>query len=135
MNPSFEAALAARLLWIDVRCFEGIRGLENEMEAAVNAAYAAVDQLAVSETWGVQRYGENVPPLLRDVPQLAERYKETFKAVIDAEFVWNSEYEYRQQREQYLKDIGQTYVQIERELITYWNEDCLGDPPLYTHLP
>lgn len=127
MNRSFEAALAARWLWMDVRWLESIGGLEREVEAAILTAYAAVDEMAEGETWGEPRYGANIPPLLLDVPQLAARYKMAFESCLEAERVLVQEFEFQQEREQYLSDLADTYAEIERDLIAGWKEDCRDD--------
>ncbi|RBB97353.1 hypothetical protein C3E97_028265 [Pseudomonas sp. MWU12-2115] len=127
MNPSFEVALAARLLWMDVRCLEHVGGLDADIKAAVEAAYEAVDQLAVMETGALYRYGSSVPPLFLDVPELATRYKVTFEGILEAERVWSEEYEYHLEREQYLRDIADTYAEIDRDLLAGWFEDCRDD--------
>lgn len=127
MNPSFEAALVARLLWMDVCCLKHIGGLETDITAAVEVAYEAVDQLAVMETGALFRYGTSVPPLLQDVPELAARYKATFEGILEAERVWSQEYEYHLEREQYLRDIADTYAEIDRDLMAGWCEDCRDD--------
>jgi hypothetical protein len=127
MNRAFEAALAARWLWMDVRCLESIGGLESEVEAAVQAAYAAVEQLAAGETFGFPRYGANVPPLLLDVPQLAEHYKLAYESYLEAEREWIQEMEYQQELEQHWQDLADTYAEIDRDLIAGWKADCLDD--------
>lgn len=127
MNRSFEAALAARWLWTDVRCLESIGGLANEVEAAIHAAYDAVEELAAIETYGSPRYRENVPPLLRDVPQLAERYKLTYGAFVEAERAWIREVEYQEELAQHRQDLDDTYAEIERDLIAGWKDDCRDD--------
>lgn len=128
MNRAFEAALAARWLWTDVRCLESIGGLECEVKSAIQAAFAAVEDLACYETGRVvPRYGANVPPLLLDVPELAEHYKRTYVECLEAEREWIQELEYQQEREQHLQDLADTYACIEHDLVSGWNQDCLDD--------
>lgn len=71
MNRAFEAALAARFLWSDALCLERLGVLQSEVMEVKQLALNAVADLAASETYGSQFYGQVVPPLLRDVPKLA----------------------------------------------------------------
>jgi len=77
MNCSFEKALQARLLWIDVRCCESL-GLLVHSHRAAHKARQLVEALAKHEARHANRYGGSVPPLLLDVPQLAELYVEAW---------------------------------------------------------
>lgn len=74
MNPAFKEALAARLLWVDVVVFESMEGCEARTEAAVQAAYDAVHQLASNDVLMYRHYGPRAPLLLQDVPELADQY-------------------------------------------------------------
>ncbi|WP_439126240.1 MAG: hypothetical protein ACNJA3_28130 (plasmid) [Pseudomonas rhizophila] len=74
MNPAFQEALAARLLWINVAAFAGIEGCEAQTEAALEAAYEAVHQLASNDVLTYRHYGSRAPILLQDVPELADQY-------------------------------------------------------------
>lgn len=78
MNNSFETALQARLLWIDVRCCVSI-GLHVHSHRAARKASQLVEDLAKYEARHAERYGGNIPPLLDDVPQLADLYVETWR--------------------------------------------------------
>lgn len=130
MNRAFEAALAARLLWLNVRCFEGIDGLDTEVEAATQAAYDAVHELALDEVITWQHYGANVPPLLRDVPQLAEHYTRTYELYRDGFAVDLEEERQRLEHEQNMQALANTYAEIERELVADCQSDCLDNNPL-----
>lgn len=127
MNRAFEAALAIRLLWLDVLCLERLGGLEAEVAAVKHLALDAVNDLAKSETYGSQFYGSAVPPLLQDVPQLADQYRQSYDAWIQAELELIEELEFLKEREQYLQDIAATYAQIERDLVAGWRQDLLDD--------
>nr|WP_011923046.1 hypothetical protein [Pseudomonas fluorescens]CAM96270.1 hypothetical protein pQBR0238 [Pseudomonas fluorescens SBW25] len=74
MNPAFEEALAARLLWINVAALAGIEGCEAQTEAALEAAYNAVHDLASNDVLTYRHYGLSAPLLLQDVPELADQY-------------------------------------------------------------
>ncbi|MBM5458710.1 hypothetical protein H8F21_14170 [Pseudomonas sp. P66] len=74
MNPAFQEALAARLLWVDVVALESIEGCEARTEAALQAAYDAVHALASNDVLTYRHYGPRAPLLLQDVPELADQY-------------------------------------------------------------
>lgn len=74
MNPAFQEALAARMLWINVAAFAGIEGCEDQVEAALQAAYDAVHELASNDVLTYRHYGPRAPILLQDVPELADQY-------------------------------------------------------------
>lgn len=74
MNPAFQEALAARLLWINVAAFAGIEGCEAQTEAALEAAYNAVHDLASNDVLTYRHYGPCVPIMLQDIPELADQY-------------------------------------------------------------
>lgn len=127
MNHAFEAALAARLLWIEVRCFEGIGGMEKEVEAAARTAFDKVHELALDEVITWQHYGANIPPLLRDVPQLAEHYTRVYELYREG-FAGDLEEEQRRhEQEQHMKALAGTYADTERWLEAGWRNDCLDD--------
>ncbi|MGE8063915.1 hypothetical protein [Pseudomonas sp. NPDC089569] len=75
MNQAFQEALAARLRWIDVVAFENIEGCEAMVEAALQASYEAVHQLAANDVLMHRYYGPKAPQLLLDVPELADQYE------------------------------------------------------------
>lgn len=127
MNRAFEAALAARLLWSDVLCLERLGGLEAEVSVAKQLALDAVADLAASETYGSQFYGSVVPLLFRDVPKLADHYRKSYDACIQAERDLIEELDYQKEREQYLQEIAATYLQIEHELNLGVKLDLLED--------
>jgi len=118
MNRAFETALAARFLWMDVVCLNGIGGFDKEVEVAVQAAYAAVRHLVLDAG---QHYGANVPLLLRDVPELAAQYAQVYPEYELREL------DYELERKQYMQDIADTYAEIDRELIDFWKSDCLDN--------
>lgn len=74
MNPAFQEALAARLLWVDVVVLEQIEGSDAQVEAALQAAYDAVHELASNDVLTYRHYGPRAPMLLQDVPELADQY-------------------------------------------------------------
>ena len=74
MNPAFQEALAARLLWVDVVVLEQIEGSDAQLEAALQAAYDAVHELASNDVLTYRHYGPRAPLLLQDVPELADQY-------------------------------------------------------------
>jgi hypothetical protein len=124
MNPSFEAALTARLLWIDVICLGGIEGVEEAVTAAVQAACEAVNDLAACEVFGRSHYGPNVPLLLQDVPQLAMHYLTTYESYIELSEQELLDMDYHEARERHMRDLADTYDSIESELVAGWKADC-----------
>lgn len=74
MSPAFEKALAARLLWINVKALEGLEGCEEQHEQAINTAYEAVHALVTHEILVEEHYGPRAPLLLVDAPELADQY-------------------------------------------------------------
>lgn len=74
MSPAFEKALAARLLWINVKALEGIEGCEAMHEQAIATAYDAVHALVNHEVLVEEHYGPRAPILLLDAPELADQY-------------------------------------------------------------
>lgn len=74
MNPAFQEALAARLLWINVAAFAGVEGCEAQTEAALEAVYNAVHDLASNDVLTYRHYGPRVPIVLQDIPELADQY-------------------------------------------------------------
>jgi len=74
MNPAFQEALAARMLWVDVVVLEQIEGSAAQVEAALQAAYDAVHELASKDVLTYRHYGPRAPLLLQDVPELADQY-------------------------------------------------------------
>lgn len=127
MNRAFEAALAARFLWSDALCLERLGVLQSEVMEVKQLALNAVADLAASETYGSQFYGQVVPPLLRDVPTLADHYRQSYDACVQAERELIEELEFQKERDQYLQDIAATYAQIEHDLNSGWKEDLLDD--------
>lgn len=75
MNPAFQEALSARMLWVNVAAFAGIEGCEAQTEAALQAAYDAVHELASNDVLKYRHYGPAAPTLLQDVPELADQYR------------------------------------------------------------
>ncbi|MEA9979852.1 MULTISPECIES: hypothetical protein [unclassified Pseudomonas] len=130
MNLAFEAALAARLLWMGVICLNGIGGFEKEAEAAAQAAYDAVDQLAYYDFVDWHHYGANAPLLLRDIPQLAEHYALAYEQCCEAapnQEKKRLDLESGLRHEQYMQDLADTYAEIEWELAEGWKQDCLDN--------
>lgn len=77
MNPAFEQALEARLLWMQVRSY-GSLGFHRMAGICAERAYMLVEHLAMSQArcplpWA-NPYGAVCPPLLSDVPRLADLY-------------------------------------------------------------
>lgn len=133
MNRAFEAALTARLCWIDVLMLEGLDGYEHQAQAAMAKALEAVEQLAWNDAVHWQHYGANVPPLLHDVPSLAEHYARAYECYLEAEREHEQiqkEWEIEQAYQQHLQDLADTYAYIEAELVAGWKEDCEQDGPL-----
>lgn len=130
MNRSFEAALTARLLWIDVAWLREVAGAERATEAAIQAAFSAVDWLVAVELHLRSHYGATPPLLLQDTPQLAARYVQVYEESLrDAEGqnVSLQELEYQHERDQYMQDLADTYAETERELAAGWKADCLDN--------
>lgn len=124
MNRFFEKALAARLLWVDVRAFEGMAGFVKEVEKATKGAFDHVDELAENEAYGGGHYGENVPLLLQDVPQLEQRYAEVYAMTAKELEEWQEEEEAEAQHRKNMQDIQDTNDFIDAELIAGWKEEC-----------
>ncbi|WAT32207.1 hypothetical protein [Pseudomonas sp. GXZC] len=75
MNQSFELCLSARLQWIDVVVCSEIREGEKYVAAARRRAFETLDCLAELEANSCNPvYGERVPPLLVETPELADHY-------------------------------------------------------------
>lgn len=74
MNPAFQEALAARMLWVDVVVLVQIEGCAAQVEAALQASYDAVHELASNDVLTYRHYGPRAPLLLQDVPELADQY-------------------------------------------------------------
>ncbi|MBM5458735.1 hypothetical protein H8F21_14300 [Pseudomonas sp. P66] len=74
MNPAFQEALAARLLWVDVEVLAGMEGFEAQTDDAVQAAYDAVHELASNEVLMHRHYGPRAPLMFQDLPELADQY-------------------------------------------------------------
>lgn len=124
MNSSFELALTARLLWIDVICLIGIEGVEEAATAALEAALGAVDDLAECEVFDRSRYGPNVPSLLQDVPRLAAHYLTAYESWIKVREQQILDLDYQEARERYMSDLADTYDSIEADLVAGWKADC-----------
>lgn len=124
MNRFFEKALAARLLWVNVRAFEGMPGFEKDVENATQSALDMVDELAQDEVYGQWHYKDNVPLVLQDVPQLAERYTEAYARGVKEVEEWEEAEEAEARHLQDMQDIQDTNDSIDAELIAGWKEEC-----------
>ncbi|MCK1788690.1 hypothetical protein [Pseudomonas violetae] len=80
MNPSFEAALDARLHWMSVVSFKGITGFDALAQESEEAASCVVSDLAEYEANHFGRYGATVPPLFAEIPELAALYSRVFQS-------------------------------------------------------
>jgi hypothetical protein len=82
MNPAFEQALQARLLWMQVRSYGGL-GLHRRAGDFAREAYCVVERLAMNQARCVvpyaHPYGAKSPLLLRDVPRLADLYEQAYR--------------------------------------------------------
>lgn len=79
MNQSFELCLSARLQWIDVVVWQSITGGEETVAAARLSAFEILDWLAELEASRCAPvYGERIPPILADTPELADHYLAAF---------------------------------------------------------
>ncbi|WP_370601925.1 hypothetical protein [Pseudomonas nitroreducens] len=74
MNPAFEDALAARLLWGKYIVLARIEGCEEQAEQAEQAAIDAVHDLASNDVLKLRHYGPHAPVILQFVPHLADQY-------------------------------------------------------------
>lgn len=74
MNRAFEEALAARLLWVNVVALASTEECQAQTEAAIQAAYDAVHELASNDVLIYRHYGPRAPLMLQDVPVLADQY-------------------------------------------------------------
>lgn len=81
MNPAFEQALQARLLWLQVRSY-GSLGFHQMAKDAANKAYWLVEELAMTqarcELPYASPYGAKCPLILSDVPRLALLYEHSW---------------------------------------------------------
>lgn len=75
MNPTFEQALQARLLWVQVRSY-GSLGFHQMAKIVANNAYWLVEELAMLQARCKMRYavpyGARCRLILSDVPKLAD---------------------------------------------------------------
>ncbi|MFA0999379.1 MULTISPECIES: hypothetical protein [Pseudomonas syringae group] len=82
MNPAFEQALQARLLWMQVRSY-GSLGFHRMAKIAARKAYWLVDALAKDqarcELPYAAPYGAKCPLVLSDVPRLAALYEQSWR--------------------------------------------------------
>ena len=84
MNPAFEQALQARLLWLQVRSY-GSLGFHQMARDAAHKAYWLVEELARTQarcelpyaTYAYP-YGAKCPIILSDVPRLADLYEQAW---------------------------------------------------------
>ncbi|BCS46646.1 MULTISPECIES: hypothetical protein [Pseudomonas syringae group genomosp. 2] len=84
MNPAFEQALQARLLWLQVRSY-GSLGFHQMARDAAHKAYWLVEELAMTQarceipfaTYAYP-YGAKCPIILSDVPRLADLYEQAW---------------------------------------------------------
>lgn len=130
MNCSFEAALNARLLWIDVIWLQDIAGAATATQKAIQAALDAVDRLVALEVHVRCQYGSHPPLLLQDVPVLAEHYCREYAELLSDALGSEPALEelvYRYEEDQYLQDLADTYAETERELVAGWKADCLDN--------
>lgn len=78
MNPAFEKALEARLLWMQVRSY-GSLGFHRQAGIFAQQAYWIVHNLAINqarcEPPCVAEYGAQCPTILSDVSRLVDVYK------------------------------------------------------------
>ncbi|APQ05713.1 hypothetical protein V2K54_09700 [Pseudomonas alliivorans] len=81
MNPAFERALEARLLWMQVRCY-GSLGFHRLAGISARKAYCIVEYLAMDQARCdlpyASPYGSLCPTVLKDVPKLASLYEEAW---------------------------------------------------------
>lgn len=74
MNAAFREALAARFLWTDYLVLEAVGASEAQIEAAYQASFNAVAELASNDVLSHRHYGPVAPRLLQDVPLLEDHY-------------------------------------------------------------
>ncbi|MEB0221363.1 hypothetical protein [Pseudomonas sp. AB12(2023)] len=77
MNPAFEHALEARLLWMQVRSY-GSLGFHGKAGFFARKAYKLIEELAVAEVRRAVGYGASCPIILSDVPRLVSLYKQAW---------------------------------------------------------
>jgi hypothetical protein len=100
MNQSFELCLSARLQWIDVVVWHSITGGEKTVAAARLHAFETVAWLAELEANRCKPvYGERIPPLLADTPELADHYLAAFAGERELAEQLNAEEEARWEEE------------------------------------
>ncbi|WP_409286817.1 hypothetical protein [Pseudomonas guariconensis] len=74
MNPAFQEALAARLLWVDVAAMDSVEEFADQTGPVLQAAFDAVHRLAANDVLTYRHYGAEAPRMLQDVPLLAAQY-------------------------------------------------------------
>ncbi|QHF00410.1 hypothetical protein LCG56_28885 (plasmid) [Pseudomonas cannabina pv. alisalensis] len=74
MNAAFREALAARFLWTDYLVLEAVGESEAQIDAAYQASFDAVAELASNDVLSHRHYGPVAPRLLQDVPLLEDHY-------------------------------------------------------------
>lgn len=91
MNPAFEQALKARLLWMQVRCY-GSLGFHRMAGRAARQACWLVEELAMDqarcELPYASPYGSGCPTVLNDIPRLVGVYEQTWseeKLIVEEE--------------------------------------------------
>jgi hypothetical protein len=74
MNAAFREALAARFLWTDYLVLAAVGESEAQIDAAYQASFDAVAELASNDVLSHRHYGPVAPHLLQDVPLLEDHY-------------------------------------------------------------
>ena len=109
MNPAFEQALQARLLWMQVRSY-GSLGLHREAGIFARKACWLVESLGVDQAHRGLPYGADCPVLLSDVHRLAFLYESAWSyetQIIEEEREEAAEY----QRSEQLKAHAQACIE------------------------
>nr|WP_228857602.1 hypothetical protein [Pseudomonas syringae]QOQ33438.1 hypothetical protein [Pseudomonas syringae pv. actinidiae] len=103
MNPAFESALEARLLWMQVRSY-GSLGFHRMAGASARNAYWLVEKLARTQARCdlpySNPYGAKCPILLSDVPRLADIYEQAWSdeaQTVDEERAEEAEFQQQEQ--------------------------------------
>lgn len=121
MHPSFEHALKARLMWMQVRAY-GRLGFHQQAREIAQETYQLVWELALNEAFYPRHYGGTVPPMIADIPRLAALYMKEWHLESRETEALREEIEASRRRKQ---AIAHAEDCIERN---DWNALCLPTP-------
>lgn len=83
MHEAFEAAFNARLKWMTVQSLRQITGFAALEHMAIQESCAIVETLVYAEAYELHtcgvKYGAQVPPMIADIPELTQAYKDSYQ--------------------------------------------------------